>query len=34
MPPLRLRLLWFIGLWACGVVTVTLVGFAIKLALT
>ena len=27
------RLLWFVGLWAGGVLTVTIVGFAIKLAL-
>lgn len=24
------RLLWFVGLWAAGVATVTVVGFAIK----
>lgn len=27
------KLLWFVGLWAGGVLTVTVVGFAIKLAL-
>lgn len=27
------RLLWFVGLWAAGVLTVTAVGLAIKLAL-
>jgi hypothetical protein len=27
------RLLWFVGLWAAGVLTVTVVGFAIKLVL-
>lgn len=27
------RLLWFIGLWAGGVLAVTIVGFAIKLAI-
>jgi hypothetical protein len=27
------RLIWFIGLWAAGVLVVTLVGLAIKLAL-
>lgn len=27
------RLLWFAGLWAGGVLTVTIVGFAIKLAI-
>lgn len=33
MRPLGIRLLWFIGLWSCGVLTVAIVGFAIKLAL-
>ena len=28
------RLLWFVGLWAAGVLTVTVVGLAIKLALS
>jgi hypothetical protein len=28
-----LRLLWFVGLWVAGVATVTIVGYAIKLAL-
>jgi len=27
------RMLWFIGLWAAGVLTVTVVGFGIKLML-
>ncbi|MGZ2374795.1 hypothetical protein ACVJMZ_001626 [Sinorhizobium medicae] len=27
------KLLWFVGLWAAGVATVTIVGLAIKLAL-
>ncbi|AKR55662.1 membrane protein [Devosia sp. H5989] len=27
------RLLWFIGLWAAGVLTVAIVGYAIKLVL-
>jgi hypothetical protein len=27
------KLLWFVGLWFLGVLTVTLVGFAIKLSL-
>jgi hypothetical protein len=27
------RLLWFVGLWVAGVLTVTVVGFAIKLVL-
>ncbi len=30
--PLR-RLLWFVALWAAGVLTVGIVGYAIKLAL-
>jgi hypothetical protein len=29
----RRRLLWFVGLWAAGVLTVGAVGYAIKLAL-
>jgi hypothetical protein len=35
MPARRLsrQLLWFVGLWAGGVLTVTLIGLAIKLAL-
>ena len=28
------RLLWFVALWAAGVVSVTAVGLAIKLALS
>lgn len=27
------KLLWFVGLWIAGVVTVTLVGLVLKLAL-
>lgn len=27
------RLLWFVGLWLAGVLTVVLVGYAIKLVL-
>lgn len=27
------HLLWFVGLWAGGVLTVTVIGFAIKLML-
>jgi hypothetical protein len=27
------RMLWFIGLWAAGVLTVTVAGFGIKLML-
>jgi hypothetical protein len=27
------RVLWFVGLWAAGVMTVAAVGFAIKLVL-
>ncbi len=27
------RLLWFFGLWALGVLTISVVGFLIKLAL-
>jgi hypothetical protein len=27
------RLLWFVGLWAAGVLAVAIVGYAIKLAL-
>ncbi len=32
-PPAARRLLWFFGLWLLGVVTVSIVGLAIKLAL-
>lgn len=28
------RLLWFLGLWAAGVVTVVIIGSVIRLALT
>jgi hypothetical protein len=31
--PLYQRLLWFIGLWAGGVLTVTLIGLAIRAVL-
>lgn len=31
--PLSRQLLWFVGLWLAGVLAVTLVGLAIKLAL-
>jgi hypothetical protein len=31
--PLAKRLVWFVGLWAAGVLTVAVVGYAIKLAL-
>ncbi|SOC44776.1 leucine-rich single-pass membrane protein 1 [Shinella sumterensis] len=27
------RFIWFVGLWVAGVLTITLVGFAIKLAI-
>jgi len=30
---LPVRLLWFVGLWAAGVLAVAAVGYAIKLAL-
>jgi hypothetical protein len=33
MRQLPRQLLWFVGLWAAGVLTITLVGYAIKLAL-
>ena len=33
MPPAARRLLWFVGLWAAGVVSVTLLGLAIRLVL-
>lgn len=29
-PPLGRKLVWFVGLWLAGVVTVTLVGLVIK----
>ena len=32
-PPLRSRLIWFGGLWLGGVLTVVLLGYAIKLVL-
>jgi len=31
--PLPSRLLWFVGLWAAGVLTVAIVGFGIKFVL-
>lgn len=31
--PLAGRLAWFVGLWLAGVLTVVIVGYAIKLAL-
>ncbi len=34
MSPLPRRLLWFVGLWVAGVGTVTLVGLAIRFALS
>jgi preprotein translocase subunit Sss1 len=33
MSEARSRMLWFVALWAAGVLAVTLVGFAIKLML-
>lgn len=33
MPPTASRLLWFVGLWAAGVLAVGVVGYAIKLML-
>ena len=33
MPPAASRLLWFVGLWAAGVLAVGVVGYAIKLML-
>lgn len=33
MPPAAWRLIWFIGLWAAGVLAVGVVGYAIKLTL-
>ena len=33
MPLYARRLLWFVGLWLCGVLTVASVGYAIKLAI-
>lgn len=33
MPPVASRLLWFVGLWAAGVLAVGVVGYAIKLML-
>jgi hypothetical protein len=32
-PKLSTKLLWFIGFWLAGVVSVSVVGFAIKLVL-
>ena len=33
MVPLRRRLLWFLGLWAAGVLSVGLVAYGIRLVL-
>jgi hypothetical protein len=33
MAGVRSRMLWFVGLWAAGVLAVTVVGFGIKLML-
>lgn len=33
MSPAASRVLWFVGLWAAGVMAVTVVGLAIKLML-
>jgi len=33
MTPIASRLLWFVGLWAGGVLAVALVGYGIKLML-
>ncbi len=33
MAPLPGRLLWFVGLWAAGVLAVAIVGYGIKLML-
>lgn len=33
MPPAASRLIWFVGLWAAGVLAVGVVGYAIKLML-
>jgi len=33
MPPLRSRLAWFAGLWLAGVLSVAVIGYAIKLML-
>lgn len=33
LPSLPRRLLWFIALWAAGVLCITIIGYAIKLAL-
>ena len=33
MAPVANRLLWFVGLWFCGVLAVGIVGYAIKLML-
>jgi len=32
--PLWKRLLWFVGLWAAGVITVAAVGYGLRLWLT
>lgn len=33
MPPTASRLMWFVGLWAAGVLAVAAVGYGIKLML-
>jgi hypothetical protein len=33
-PPLRVRLLWFVGLWLAGVVVVSAVAYGIRLWLS
>jgi len=33
MAPLASRLMWFVGLWMAGVLTVAVVGYGIKLML-
>jgi hypothetical protein len=33
MAPLAARLMWFVGLWALGVLAVAIVGYGIKLML-
>jgi hypothetical protein len=33
MAPLASRLMWFVGLWALGVLAVAIVGYGIKLML-
>jgi hypothetical protein len=33
MAPVAFRLMWFVGLWAAGVLAVAVVGYGIKLML-